>query len=98
MKAYYVYILTNKSNRVLYVGITSNISKRIYQHRNPTCESFTSRYNVTKLVHVETYEDPYLAIRKEKQLKAGSRKRKNEVVNKHNPDWKDLSESVKSYT
>jgi len=94
-KGGYIYILTNKNNTVLYVGVTSNLEQRIRQHRSGYFKNaFTSRYNVTKLVYYEmllTIED---AIHREKQLKGGSRKKKMELINKRNPEWKDLYENI----
>ena len=72
----YVYILTNKHNTTLYVGVTSNLPKRIYEHKNKIIKGFTSKYNLNKLVYYEHYESIYEAIVREKQLKGGSRKRK----------------------
>ncbi len=87
----YIYFLTNKNHTVLYVGVTSNLEQRIQQHRTGYFKNaFTSRYNITKLVYYEmllTIED---AIHREKQLKGGSRKKKIELINKRNPEWKDL--------
>lgn len=75
-KLYYVYILTNQSNRVLYTGITNNLIKRTYEHKNHLVSGFTDRYNVTKLVYFEQTEDIESALAREKQLKAGSRQKK----------------------
>lgn len=94
-KGGYIYILTNKNNTVLYVGVTSNLEQRIRQHRTGYFKNaFTSRYNVTKLVYYEmllTIED---AIHREKQLKGGSRKKKMELITKRNPEWNDLYENI----
>lgn len=93
MKTYYVYLLTNKSNRVLYVGITNNLGRRLLEHKHKTnLRSFTSRYNVNKLVFLEEYNDVRSAIEREKQIKAGSRKKKIDLINTINPGWIDLSE------
>ena len=92
MKKSYVYFLTNKNNTVLYIGITSNLHKRIYQHKTKTYKGFTYKYNCEKLVYYEEFDFINYAIIREKQLKAGNRKRKNELVNLINPDWIDLSE------
>lgn len=94
-KAAYIYILTNKNNTVLYVGVTSNLEQRIRQHRTGFYkDSFTSRYNITKLVYYELYLNIEDAIHREKQLKAGSRQKKIELINRTNPGWKDLSETL----
>lgn len=91
----YIYILTNKNHTVLYTGVTSNLGKRIHEHRTGFYkDSFTSRYNVTKLVYYEEFTDIEDAIHREKQLKAGSRQKKLDLINKFNPDWKDLPAAV----
>ena len=92
MKQYAVYFMTNKNNTVLYIGLTSELVKRVYQHKIKTYKGFTSKYNCDKLVYFEVYSDINEAISREKQLKNGNRKRKNELVNEANPDWNDLSE------
>ena len=89
-KQYYVYILTNKHNSVLYTGMTSNLPKRVLQHKEKMVDGFTKRYNVVKLVYFEIFRDPYNAIVREKQIKAGSRKKKIEMINRMNKNWKDL--------
>ncbi len=87
----YVYILTNISNTVLYTGVTSDLTERIQKHKSEFYkDSFTSRYNITKLVYYELFESIEDAITREKQIKAGSRKKKIELIEKHNPEWKDL--------
>lgn len=86
-----VYFLTNNNNTVLYIGVTSNLEKRIYQHKTKAFKGFTSKYNCDKLVYFETFSDINEAIAREKQLKSGNRKRKEQLVNKENPEWKDLS-------
>lgn len=72
---YYVYIMTNKGNTVLYTGITRDLKKRVYQHKEKLVDGFTQKYNITKLVYYEVFEDPENAISREKQIKAGSRKK-----------------------
>ena len=91
MKQYYVYILTNKTDKVLYIGITSNLIRRIYEHKNKLVEGFTKKYNLSKLVYFETTNDVNSALIREKQLKNWHRDWKLNIINKHNPDWKDLS-------
>ena len=89
---YYVYILANATNVALYTGVTNNLERRLYEHRHHTDpNSFTARYNIHKLVYVETTSDIQAAILREKQIKSWSRKRKNELVESLNPEWKDLS-------
>lgn len=90
MNNYFVYILTNKNNTVLYTGVTNNLHRRIWQHKSKLLKGFTKRYNVTKLVYFEMFADPESAISREKQLKAGSRKKKLELINSFNKEWKDL--------
>ncbi|MCL4428836.1 MAG: GIY-YIG nuclease family protein [Deltaproteobacteria bacterium] len=90
----YVYILTNKNNNVLYAGVTSNLAKRIYEHKNKIIKGFTSNYNLNKLVYYEVFEDIVDAINREKQIKAGSRKKKIELINTFNSDWNDLYNSI----
>jgi putative endonuclease len=86
-----VYILTNKHNKVLYTGVTSNLRVRIYQHRNGVYKnSFSSRYNVYKLVYYESFSRIEEAIRREKLIKGGSRAKKIALINQLNPEWKDL--------
>ena len=92
MKRYYVYFMTNSSNKVLYTGMTNNLSRRVLEHKNKrNPRSFTARYNCNKLVYYEVFSTPMEAIRREKQLKGGNRKRKNALVDGMNPAWKDLS-------
>ncbi|MDP3771018.1 MAG: GIY-YIG nuclease family protein [bacterium] len=89
-----MYIMASNSHAVLYTGITSDLPKRAYEHREKVVPGFTSRYNVCKLVYYEVYEDPEHAIAREKQIKAGSRKRKIDLIKKMNPAWGDLFASV----
>ena len=92
MKSYYVHILTNKANKVLYVGVTNNLERRLYEHRNGLTPGFASRYNCHKLVLFEETNDVEAAIEREKQLKGGSRAKKIELINSVNPGWEVLSE------
>lgn len=89
-KHYYVYILTNKNNNVLYTGVTNNLVRRIYEHKNHVVKDFTEKYNVTKLVYYEETQNVESAIVREKQIKAGSRKKKIVLINNFNPIWEDL--------
>ena len=84
---YYVYILANWSDSVLYIGVTGNLPRRLYEHRN----GFTKQYNVHKLVYYEYTNDVYSAISREKQLKGWRRSKKDALIPKMNPDWHDLS-------
>ncbi len=92
--SYFVYIITNKYNNVLYTGVTNDLSRRVVEHKTGATPGFTSKYNVSKLVYYEDYEDIHLALAREKQIKAGSRQKKLDLVNGINPEWRDLSEDV----
>jgi len=87
---YCVYILTNKNNTVLYTGITNNLYRRVMEHKEVKGSSFTKKFNLTKLVFFECGANVETAIYREKQIKAGSRKDKLDLVNRVNPDWKNL--------
>jgi len=91
-RSYYVYILTNKANTVLYIGVTSDIEHRVWQHKQKVFQGFTSRYNCNKLVYFEEFQWIHDAIAREKQLKAGSRQKKIDLIVKENLSWSDLSE------
>ncbi len=91
MKRYFVYILTNKSNRVLYIGVTNNLTRRIWEHKQKLVEGFTQKYNCTKLVYFEDTESVYAAIEREKQLKNWHRRWKINLITENNPDWEDLT-------
>lgn len=94
-KQYYVYILTNHPRHtVLYIGVTGDIVKRVWQHKQQLVEGFTKRYNVDKPVYVEEYNDVQNAIGREKQLKGWTRKKKEALINRQNPQWKDLYEEL----
>ena len=85
-------MMTNEYNNVLYIGVTNNLSRRVYEHKNGLLEGFTQRYNVHKLVWFENCHDVKVAIAREKQLKGWIRSKKEELVRQMNPDWRDLSE------
>ncbi len=91
-RQYYVYILTNKSNNVLYVGVTNDLIRRIFEHKNKLVEGFTKKYNLRKLVYYEATNDIEGAINREKQLKNWHRDWKINLIDQFNPDWKDLSD------
>lgn len=108
-KQYYVYFLTNWNNKVLYIGVTNDLKRRVYEHKNAVvCKkiasqkalamthkgSFTQKYNVNKLVYYEICEEIEGAISREKQIKAGSRQKKNELVSRMNPGWEDLADRL----
>ena len=88
---YYVYILSNWDDSVLYIGVTSNLPRRLYEHRNGLADGFTKKYNVHKLVYYEHTNDVYSAISREKQLKKWTRAKKHVLISKMNPEWKDLA-------
>ena len=90
-KTYYVYLLTNWNNKVMYVGVTSNLERRVYEHKNKLVEGFTEKYNVNKLVCFEITNDVMAAIEREKQIKKWRREKKDQLVMGMNPEWKDLS-------
>ncbi|MCJ7448923.1 MAG: GIY-YIG nuclease family protein [Bacteroidales bacterium] len=90
-----VYILTNHNNSVLYTGVTSNLKERVIQHKlKMHSGSFSARYNISKLVYYEGFEAISEAIKREKQIKGGSRKKKIDLICKMNPDWMDLSSTL----
>jgi len=93
-KRYYVYIMTNKHNTVLYTGVTNNLSRRVGEHREKRGSAFTKRYNVVNLVHFEVFSDINEAILREKQIKGGSRQKKIDLVQGDNPEWRDLSDEL----
>ena len=93
-KPFYVYLLASKRNGTLYPGVTSDIIDRVWQHKNGLTEGFTKKYSVTTLVYYEIYQDAEHAIRREKQIKAGSRKKKEELINSMNKEWVDLCERI----
>jgi len=94
MKAYYVYILTNRKNGVLYVGVTNNLAKRFFEHKEKVTKSFTEKYNLDKLMHYEIYNDIDSAIKREKQLKNWRRQWKVDLIEEENPKWNDLSDLI----
>ena len=93
-KQYYVYIMTNKRNTVLYTGITNDLKRRVYEHKAKLVEGFTKRYNVNELIYYEASRDIESVILREKQIKGGSRTKKMELVNSMNPEWKDLYDDL----
>jgi len=84
--------MTNKNNTVIYVGVTSDLLKRVYQHKTKSYKGFTQKYNCDKLVHFEEFSNINLAIEREKQIKSGNRQRKIDLIESNNSEWKDLSE------
>ena len=88
---YFVYLLKNPGNTVLYTGVTNNLERRVFEHKHKLVPGFTERYNVTKLVYIEETADVRMAIAREKQIKGWVRRRKNELIASINPTWKDLA-------
>ena len=93
-KEYCVYIMTNAHNTVLYTGVTNQLQRRVYEHKNGQVSIFTKKYNVTKLVYYEVTDNVHSALAREKQIKGGSRKKKIDLVNSLNPTWKDLYDEL----
>jgi len=93
-KQYFVYIMTNDTNTVLYTGVTNNLLRRVAEHKSGTGSTFTSKYKTTKLVYYESSSDINLAIFREKQIKGGSRQKKMDLVTSLNPGWKDLLDEL----
>ncbi len=90
MKSYFVYIITNKENGVLYIGVTNDLHRRIYEHKNKLIKGFSSKYSLDKLVYFEETGDIQSALNREKQLKKWNRSWKIELIERYNPEWKDL--------
>ena len=91
---YYVYFLANRTNVALYIGVTSNIKRRVFEHKNKLVKGFTKKYDIDKLVYYEIFSDPENAILREKRLKGSSRARKNKLVESLNPEWLDLYDQI----
>ena len=94
MKAYYVYMMTNRSRVVLYTGVTNSLERRLWFHRSVSSRSFTKKYRVDRLVHYETFRNPRDAISREKEIKGWRREKKNDLVRRLNPKWEDLGEKL----
>ncbi|MBR6663690.1 MAG: GIY-YIG nuclease family protein [Alphaproteobacteria bacterium] len=94
MKSYYVYIMSNQSNSVLYIGVTNDLIRRVYEHKNKLIEGFTKRYNLNKLVYFECVENVNVAIAREKQLKGWRRSKKDALIRQMNSQLEDLSEQI----
>lgn len=90
-RTYFVYILTNWDNSVLYIGVTNDLTRRIYEHQNKLIDGFSKKYNLTKLIYFETTENIEAAILREKQLKNWRREKKEFLIKAMNPEWRDLS-------
>jgi putative endonuclease len=94
MKEYWVYILASKRNGTLYIGVTSNLSRRVYEHKEKLIEGFTKKYNITQLVYAEEFQDINDAIHREKCIKKWNRAWKLKLIEEQNPNWEDLYESM----
>lgn len=94
MKIYFVYIVANGKNGTIYIGVTNNLAKRVWEHKNKVVQGFTSKYEVNKLVYFEDYSDINLAIKREKRMKEWSRQNKINLIEKNNPNWIDLYNRV----
>ena len=92
--SYWVYILANFKRGALYIGVTNDLARRVFQHRDRTIRGFTSRYAVAHLFHFEQYDDPRTAIQREKNLKHWSREWKIALIERGNPDWRDLYDDI----
>lgn len=95
MKQYFVYILASQPGGTLYIGVTSDLRKRVWEHKNKIVESFTEKYDVNLLVYYEIFDNPENAIHREKRLKKLNRQWKTELIYKNNPDWADLYEEIR---
>ena len=93
-KQYFIYIMTNTHDTVLYTGVTSDLANRVLQHKSGVGGIFTRKYNIHKLVYYEMGNDIYAAVAREKQIKGGSRQKKIDLINRSNPEWKDLFEEI----
>jgi len=93
-REYCVYIMTNAHNTVIYSGVTNDLARRVYEHKNGLGGVFTKKYNVVKLVYFEVTDNVHAALAREKQIKGGSRKKKIDLVNGINPEWKDLYDEI----
>ena len=91
---YYIYIISNWNNKVIYVGMTNDLERRIYEHKSKIFEGFSKKYNLNKLVYYEYTNDVNAAIRREKEIKKWRREKKNKLIESMNPEWKDLAEEI----
>ncbi len=95
-RQYYVYLMTNFKNTVIYTGVTNDLKRRVYEHKEKLIDGFTKKYRLMKLVYFETFDDIQTAILREKQIKAGSRAKKEALIIQANPKWKDLYAEISS--
>jgi len=94
MSKFYIYILSSKSNSCIYIGVTNNLKRRVFEHKQGKVSSFTKKYNVHKLVYFEAFESIIDAIQREKRLKKWNREWKNKLINESNPDWEELYDTL----
>lgn len=94
MNQYYIYILANQRNGTLYIGVTNNLIRRVWEHKNKISKGFTKQYNITNLIYFEETIDINSAIKREKQLKSWNRKWKLNLIENSNPEWKDLYQDL----
>ena len=94
MNNYYIYILTNQSNKVVYVGMTNDLKRRIYEHKNKLMNGFSKKYNLNKLVYFESSSEINTVLNREKEIKKWRREKKNKLVESMNPNWTDLSDEL----
>jgi putative endonuclease len=97
-KTYFVYLLTNWNNRVLYVGVTNDLARRVFEHKNKVFDGFTKKYNLNKLVYFEESNEVQSALAREKEIKKWRREKKDALVVSVNPEWKDLSEEGNDFS
>jgi putative endonuclease len=90
----YIYLMTNKHNTVIYTGVTSNLKKRVYEHKEKLVDGFTKKYNVNKLVYYEIFDNIRDALSREKQIKAGSRKKKMDLIKSINPEFGNMNDDI----
>ena len=93
-RLYCIYMMSNRNNNVLYTGVTNDLRRRVYEHKTKFIKGFTDKYNVTKLVYYEVFSNPYDAISREKQIKAGPRRNKVNLINNFNREWNDLYKAL----
>ena len=94
METYYVYIMASQKQGTLYIGVTSDLKKRVYEHKNDLIDGFTKKYQVHKLVYCESTDDVKAAIQREKQLKKWKRQWKIDLIEEDNPEWRDLNDDL----
>ena len=94
---YYIYIMSNNSNTIIYIGFTNDLVRRVYEHKNELVDGFSKKFHTHKLVHFEIYSTAYDAIAREKQLKKWTREKKNSLIEKDNPEWIDIWDRINNF-